>query len=281
MNFKKPAYFSSASVLLFLSKVSTAFANGNDEHVEEVEKVSGFTTDEIIRTNSIRIAIAAGVILIILVIISSVIKEKSESVKKILFGLMTAAIVLPTLYFTLSTLYLNFTSYTGGPVHWHADYRIFVCGEEIFLKSPEGVFSNKVGTAVFHHHDDARIHVEGTVINPSDVSLSSFFMAIGGELTQTSFSIPAAEGLLQVNNNDLCPNGSEGEWQTFLYKTEGVVATQTKLEHYAGYVPSPEVNIPPGDCLIFEFAESKEKTENICSFYEIEQDKGELEIVYP
>ena len=278
MNFKMPAYLSSVSILLFLNKVQTVLANGDDEHAEEVEKVAAFAIDEFIRTSSIRIAIAAGLILIVLVIISSVIKEKSEPAKKILFGLMTTAIVLPTLYFVLSTLYLNFVSYTRGPVHRHADFRIFVCGEEIRLKGPDGFLSNRVGTPVFHHHDDARIHIEGAVVNHSDVSLSSFFRVVGGNLSQSSFSIPAEGGLLEINNHDSCPDGSEGEWQVFLYKTDGAVATQTKLENYTDYVPSPEVNVPPGDCIIFEFDSPKDKTGHLCRFYEIERDKGDLEI---
>lgn len=278
MSLKKTAYFSSASVLLFLSKVSTALANGKDEHGEEVEKVSSFAIDEIIRTSSIRIAIAAGIILIVLVIISFVIKEKSKSVKKILFGLITTAIVLPTLFFVGSTLYLNFASQTKGPVHWHADFRIFNCGKEIFLKGPEGALSNRVGTPVFHHHEDMRVHVEGTVFHLSDVSLSSFFRTIEGELIQDSISVPTEEGLVEVKNDDACPDGSRGTLQVFLYKTEGAIAVQIKIENYTNYVPSPEVSIPPGDCIIFEFAEPKEKTEHLCSFYEIDRDKGELEI---
>ena len=65
MNFKMPAYLSSVSILLFLNKVQTVLANGDDEHAEEVEKVAAFAIDEFIRTSSIRIAIAAGLILIV------------------------------------------------------------------------------------------------------------------------------------------------------------------------------------------------------------------------
>lgn len=235
-----------------------------------------------IKTTSLETAAIAAAVLALLVSISLMRREQSEFFKKLVFFLMVVAIVVPTVYFVGGTIYLNLISVTRGPVHWHADFRIFACGEELQLKESEG-WSNKVGTSVFHHHNDNRIHIEGVVVDPRAYTLHDFFSVIGGTLLPNSFAVPAQDGIRVWKNGDLCPDGAPGEWQAFLYKTtdpERGIAHQRKLASYTDYVISPYGTIPPGDCIIFEFGPPKEKTDAICSFYQIAKDKGEIEIQF-
>ena len=232
-------------------------------------------------SSSILIAYSAGIFIIFVVCIGILVKQKSDALKKVLFGALLVAIVLPTIYFIGSTLYLNIISETRGPVHWHADFEIYACGQQITLASPQSRFSNKVGSPTFHHHDDNRIHLEGVGVDLSDFDVSSFFSTIGGELTDTSFLIPTSTGPKELHNGDLCQNQQAGTWQVFVYSQEPkrpTVFKQRKLAVYTNYILSPQEKIPPGDCIIIEFDAPKEKTEHLCTAYKVESQKGNITI---
>lgn len=259
----------------FFTVVSNVFANGRDVH-EEVEEAAVPTLEEIIRSNSIKVVFFASIIVIIGVILTILLKNTSEGVKRVLFSLIVVPIIATTLFITGSTLYLNFQSSSGGPVHWHAQYEIWDCGQKLELADPER-FSNKVGTATLHEHNDDWIHLEGVVVDSNEASLGTFFKAVGGEITDDSFKFPSDSGLVNRHDGDLCPDGLEGTLQVFVYQTEGKVFTQKKLDEPAIYILSSEGNIPPGDCIIIEFdTTDKEKTEKLCEQYELQVLKGNL-----
>ena len=233
-----------------------------------------------------------------LLLFSLVKKEKPEGLKLFLFLGIVVPIVFTTIYLAAATVIKNQSSITKGPVHWHADYEIFVCGENqktsqnvkgvtkaraheeqsgelIDLKDPKGI-SNRIGTSDFHEHGDNRIHVEGVVTNLEDVSLQKFFEVVGGHMTTSLLRMPTNKGELIVQNGMTCPSGQNGILQVFVYKTKNNVVTQEKLTDFPNYVISPHSTVPPGDCLIIEFEPEKDKTEKICKFYEIAIEKGEL-----
>ncbi|MDP3741336.1 MAG: hypothetical protein Q8R08_03370 [bacterium] len=220
------------------------------------------------------ILIFCGGLIAALILISLAKRELSDDLKLFLFTGIVAATSIATIFLTVDTMAKNQSSITGGPVHWHADFRIFVCGEEIDLKNPSGI-SNRIGTTDFHEHGDNRIHMEGVVQKYEDITLSRFFEVIGGELKPSYAKIPSTKGDLLVQNGMNCGQ-DESSWQVFLYKTRDKKIVQEKLQNYTEHVMSPHSLIPPGDCLIMEFgAESKASTENICDFYQIAIDKGE------
>ena len=159
--------------------------------------------------------------------------------KKILFILIVISIALPTLYLAFATVYENLTSVTGGPIHWHADFEIFVCGNELELKESEG-FEGRVGTELVHAHNDYRIHVEGTLLSMSQASLGNFFSAIGGEMTEDSFEVPLKDKTIgKWHNGDACPDGGKGIWKMYV--------NDVQQDFDPSYVISPYANVPPGD----------------------------------
>ncbi|QQG38668.1 MAG: hypothetical protein HYS32_03625 [Candidatus Woesearchaeota archaeon] len=252
-------------LIVLLLLVTNVLAHG-DEEDEEVN------LEEYLRETSITYIIYASVILVILVMVLFIKKEQSNNFKIAMFVFITLIIILPTLYISFGTFYLNKTSLTKGPVHWHADFEIWNCDEKLDLVDPEG-FSNRIGNPVFHEHGDDRIHVEGVVVDKNEVNLDEFFHVIGGHITQDNVEIPTTKGYLHSRNRDLCSN-KEGKVQVFVYKTYGSVYTQEKLDEYENYVLSPYSNVPPGDCIIVEFDEEKEKTEHICSTYKSAIERG-------
>jgi hypothetical protein len=234
--------------------------------------------DEQITANSLKAIALSSVIIAVVTVISLAKSFMSDRYRKFAFYAMIIPTSLTTIYMAGSTIYLNHISSSRGPVHWHADFLIFNCGEAIDLKEPRGL-SNRIGTPVLHEHGDNRIHVEGVVINPDDVSLKNFFSVVGGIISEDLIVFPTDDGPLLVKNGDKCPDGREGQWQVFAYKTnpDTNIVRQEKLADFPDYILSPYGVVPPADCIIFEFTpDTKEKTDKICNFYEIELNKGNI-----
>lgn len=252
-------------------KFLQVLAHEGEEVLEEVVQPA---LDEVIRTNSLKYSLIAGGILLAVAVLALLFKNASEKIKYLLFGTAVIVAILNTVYLAGSTIYLNQTSQTGGPVHWHADFEIYNCGQKVEIKDPEG-FSNKVGTEVVHEHNDNRIHIEGVILDQHDASLGHFFEQIGGQLHQDHMSIPTEEGLVELENGQMC-NGVAASLQAFVYHTEDHIFSQQKLTDPENYIISPFGQIPPGDCIIIEFGVEKDKTDKLCTFYQVAKEKGEL-----
>ena len=220
-----------------------------------------------------------GLLILLLIIWASLHPNPSEFFKTTVFISIVVAALAVTFYLAGATIYVNQNSETGGPVHWHADFRIFSCGVEKQMIEPSGL-GNRIGRTDLHEHGDKRIHVEGVVVQKQDVSLSEFFRVIGGSLENGRISFPGREKHESFADGDKCADGQEGKLQVFLYKTEGKQITQTKLTDYFSYVLSDESKVPPGDCIIFEFgSEEKEQTDLICDFTSIAIQKGDYNYI--
>lgn len=98
-------------------------------------------------------------------------------------------------------------------VHWHANLRILVCGDE--RKIPV----NK-GEPLLHTHRDAnRIHIEGLIQGPSDVTLGKFMNAVGVPFSETQ--------VFDITNGEGC-NGQPGVWKMTVND-----ASSEEFENYA------------------------------------------------
>lgn len=242
-------------VIILLLSVGLAAAHGGVEDEQTEFQITDFS-------NPVDFLIYSSVIIGFIFVISLILGNKmNDKTKKIFFILIVLPIVISTLYITGHTVYLNVVSETGGPVHWHADFEIWVCGEEVKLPPPESILDNKVGNAVLHHHNDNRIHVEGILIKKQDADLSQFFKTIGGSLTSTSIGIPKEDKSVETfTNGDLC-NGEPGKLKVYV---------NGKLnQDMEEYVLSPYEQVPPGDCIIIDFSPGEsETTDKICASIE-------------
>ena len=256
-----------------LSLLTEAFANEEENSANIASRITQLSTTFIVITS---------IIVIVLVSISVLYEKKVKKYKKLLFLSIIIPIILTSLFIITSTIYLNVISETKGPVHWHADFEIWDCDKKIDIIDPTGL-SNRIGTPVFHEHGDNRIHVEGVVVKKRNVDLHSFFEVINGELTENSFSIPMNNNILKINDEQLC-NGKPGKLQVFVYSTVNsthgqqidLIYKQEKIEAFTDYVLSPFMNVPPGDCIIIEFAEEKSQTDKICETYKIAIQEGKM-----
>ena len=215
------------------------------------EETNYFLTKESLTKISLFLIVMSSINALLWVIISSFSKKKKKA--------------------KFLAIFINLNAETKGPVHWHADYEVWACGEKLNIINPSGL-SNKVGTNLFHEHNDDRIHIEGVVEDIEEVNIEHFFEVIGGQISSSGISLITNKGFVSYKNGEVC----NGTLQIFVYTTKNKEMQQTKVKNFLEYIPSPYSEVPPGDCIIIEFAEEKETTEQICETYKIALEKGEI-----
>ncbi|MDP3728104.1 MAG: hypothetical protein Q8R18_01485 [bacterium] len=245
-------------ICILLSFLAFAHEEAQDSVVSVHEEKDSVLTKEFATKISIALIILSSINAFVCLALSYISKKN----KKIKFLAIIIPIIFTSLFLIITTIFINLNSESSGPVHWHADYEIWACGEKVNLIDPEG-FSNKVGTNLFHEHNDDRMHIEGVVEDIEEVNIKHFIETIGGEISTSGISLRTNEDLVRYENGELC----NGTLQMFVYKTENKVITQEKVEDFLNYIPSPYSDVPPGDCIIIEFEEEKETTEHVCETY--------------
>ncbi|HET9412048.1 MAG TPA: hypothetical protein VFO38_04325 [Candidatus Saccharimonadales bacterium] len=276
--------------------------------------LSYVATDDLeasINALSINAVTIGAVVLLILVGLALAYSKRKPKIKLPLFLGILVTVLSTTTIISAGTVYLNVNSFAGGPVHWHADFEVWACGNELELREPQGFLSNKIGTATLHEHNDKRIHLEGVPVTPKDASLGKFMTVVGGQISKDTLVFPLNDNKLLENAHgeedgdgsgaqapeDLAPfirteadgkvakfvsgqncGSDKAEVQVFVYNFDKNTKTykQTKLTDPASYTISHYSDVPPGDCVIMEFAPRKDRTEKLCRQYGI-RDKDKCE----
>ncbi|PIO00432.1 hypothetical protein COT72_01870 [archaeon CG10_big_fil_rev_8_21_14_0_10_43_11] len=218
----------------------------------------------------------------VFVILAVSMKKPSKLQKKVFFLGIVVPLILVSGYLVVGTLFMNVTSETGGPVHWHADFEIYNCGSPVDIIDPSGL-SNRVGTSVFHVHGDNRMHVEGVVVNISDVTLREFFEVIGGRVDDYSLLLPTSNGIVTMDTRIGC-DGTPAVFNIFVLRVQDARAgmttnmqyTLTRIDSFDEYVPAPFAYVPPGDCVIVEFGAQTNTTDALCDSYERAIERGDV-----
>lgn len=253
-------------IAVLLTVLSFIAASVIDAHEGDEQEEHATVWETLNIPDPVNVVYISGLVSGIAIIIALMTKHGlSEKWKKLIFAVIAIPIALSTIYLSVTTVYLNLISATGGPVHWHADYEVWACGLNYELVNPTG-FDNKVGSPVFHEHNDNRIHAEGVIFRISDIKLGRFFGEVGGKFTKDSLTLPTNEGLKTWKNDETC-NGKPAKWQMFV--------NGKKNEEMDDYIMSPWSQVPPGDCIILEFDVEKYKTDKQCESYKIAIEKGE------
>ncbi len=148
-----------------------------------------------------------------------------------------------------------------GPVLSRTDYRIFACGEELFLE-PNQKLLNKKSNGLFARSESGIIIADGMPKYTDDVLLTSFFEAAGGTLKITDehkniFRVPTKNGVLEFQSGDLC-NEEEAELYVLKHKIEtGIepwsIHSRNMWKYWDHVFTNNYGKVPPGDCLIFIF----------------------------
>lgn len=143
-----------------------------------------------------------------------------ERYKSYLMGLFLIAIFVPTVFASAAFVHRSVTTWSGGEVHYHADYEVVVQDEnggyeQLDLIDPgrfcEGTghessymceLNDRTGAVEFHEHDDRRIHLEGSFRDREDATLGAFFRTFGGELTNDQLIYPTNDRVWNISNTE-------------------------------------------------------------------------------
>lgn len=225
-------------LIIFLIILAATLVNGHETQVKQ--SIFAKPTTYIIFTSILTILISALIVF----------NKSSLNYKKTIFLIIVIPVIGSSLYLATDTILKNLSSETKGPIHWHADYQVWGCGDRLDLVNPRFP-RNKIGTPLFHEHNDDRIHVEGTVKDLDLINLREYFEIIGGQISPNLLIYPTTTGLVELNS---CPDGPS---------TLKVYVNGKKIDYFENYIPYPNSRVPPGDCIIFLFDNTNEDTTNI------------------
>ena len=158
---------------------------------------------------------AAGLSILVLASISFY-REEDLNLrnKKILMNGFLIAVLVPSLYAAGAFVHQSQTSWSGGEIHWHADYEVIVeeNGEykQLDLIDPQNFckqtthesptmcsLNDRTGSTKYHEHNDDRIHLEGIFREREEATLAAFFETFGGKLTNTKLKYPTNERVVE------------------------------------------------------------------------------------
>jgi hypothetical protein len=142
-------------------------------------------------------------------------KELTLRDKNVLMNGFLIVVLLPSLYTAGAFVHQSQTSWSGGEIHWHADFEVLVENESggldrLDLIDPGNFCENtrhessymcsvndRVGSTEYHEHNDNRIHLEGVFKEREDATLAAFFEQFDGKLRETELVYPTNDGVVE------------------------------------------------------------------------------------
>lgn len=166
--------------------------------------------------------VGAGVFLLAIATITALWTEDQlpEKYKSALMSVFLLAILVPTIFSVAAFVHRSTTTWSGGEVHYHADYEVVVQNDtgqyqQLDLIDPsrfcEGTthestymceLNDRTGTVEYHEHNDRRIHLEGAFREREHATLSAFFRTFGGELTNDRLVYPTNDKVWNLTSTD-------------------------------------------------------------------------------
>lgn len=135
--------------------------------------------------------------------------------KNLLMNGFLVAIMVPTLYTAGAFMHESKTSWSGGEIHYHADYEVFAEDESgelerLNLIDPSNFCENdymctvndRTGSTKYHEHNDNRIHLEGIFKEREDATLAAYFETFDGKLTNRELVYPTNDGVVEKTEGD-------------------------------------------------------------------------------
>ncbi|MFB6116022.1 MAG: hypothetical protein ABEK10_00785 [Candidatus Nanosalina sp.] len=155
---------------------------------------------------------------LLLLAAESIIKEEDLTLhdKNILMSGFLVVVLGSSLFTAGAFVHQSQTSWSGGEIHWHADYEVLVENSQGELKRADLIdpsnycketphessymcsLNDRTGTTEYHEHNDNRIHLEGVFKEREDATLSAYFETFGGKLTSREMIYPTNSGVLRV-----------------------------------------------------------------------------------
>ncbi len=211
-------------------------------------------------------------------------KFTTKNIRK--FGIIGILIILLILISVFWVLKNKNQALTERRILSKTDYRIFACGEEVFLKvGPESLKVKRNG--LFMRSEPGSIIADGVPLSVDDILLTSFFDAAGGTLEfsdeqKNILRIPTETGLREFQSGDLC-NGKKAELRVLHHRIEistkpWSIYSRIMWKYFDHVLTNNYGKVPPGDCFIFIFdsEDALERPWPYCASHEEALATGEL-----
>lgn len=133
--------------------------------------------------------------------------------KNLLMNAFLIATLVPSLYTAGAFVHQSETSWSGGEIHHHADFEVFVQRQgdlqALDLVNPSNfckkdymcTLNDRTGSTRYHEHNDNRIHLEGVFETRNEATLAAFFDNFNGELSNTKLVYPTNDGTVSVEED--------------------------------------------------------------------------------
>ena len=179
---------------------------------------------------------------------------KSNAYKFLLIGFLAVAICV-SVFFVIKN--------KKGKVALlsRVDYRIFACGEEIFLKVGREDLKTKMN-GLFARSESGSVIADGFVEKGEYVFLSSFFKTIGSMLEyttdhQSNLYLQTEAGVREFHSEDMC-NGKKAGLHLIHHRVETgtnpwSIYSRIVWKEKDHLLINNYGKVPPGDCFIFLF----------------------------
>lgn len=141
------------------------------------------------------------------------------------------------------------------------DYRIFACGEEIFLKVDKEALKTK-RDSLFARSESGKVIADGFVANDERILLSSFFEAVGSVIEYTidhksNLYLQTETGVHEFHSGNRC-NGKEASLHLIHHRVETgtnpwSIYSRIIWKEKDHILTNNYGKVPPGDCFIFLF----------------------------
>lgn len=166
------------------------------------------------------------------------------------------------------------------------DYRIFACGEEIFLKVDKEDLKNK-RNALFARSETGKVIADGLIANDDYVFLSSFFETVGSVIEYTidhksNLYLPTETGVREFHTGDRC-DGKKASLHMIHHRVETgtdpwTIYSRIIWKEKDHVLTNNYGKVPPGDCFIFIFdsEDALERPWPRCASHEDALATGEL-----
>lgn len=162
----------------------------------------------------------AGFVSTLLLAAVSFYREKDLNMKdkNLLMNGFIIAVLVPSFYAAGAFVHQSQTSWSGGEIHWHADFEVIVgngeyqqlnlidpgkfCEETSHESTTMCTLNDRTGSTKYHEHNDDRIHLEGIFKDREDATLAAFFDTFNGELSDSRIVFPTNNRTVKLVEGD-------------------------------------------------------------------------------
>jgi len=244
------------------------------------------TLNDTVAQYSYHVIVGTTFLLVGVLFLAHIFHDRFHLTKKYFFLLIASAVVFATIALLGGQFSLISASETNQLERRTARFALYVCGENIQLR-PDGFLKGRLGNPRQYLVNNL-IVTQTYVTEDADVSFGSFMQAIGGSISSRIATVPASSDLLdtypkldgfiksnpdgskrlELNNGVPCDTQpSSLNVHAYRYDKDTKSYVQARLTRPEKFLLSEPSVADFQDCIVIDFSDYKDKTEQTCQGY--------------